>query len=51
MLQDINMGTDMEDLIREVGYAEIRDLFIDEIEEEINKAYERGISFVESKLI
>ena len=41
---NIDLGTNIEDLIIALGYAEIRRVFEEEIEEEIQEAYKKGIS-------
>ncbi len=43
MLQQIDLGTDMEDLIREIEYKVIREIFEDEIEDERKEAYDEGV--------
>jgi len=41
---NIDLGTDIKDLILALGYTEIRRVFEEEIEEEIKEAYKKGIS-------
>ena len=38
----VDIGTMMEDLIRDIGYSEVRKIFEEEIEEEIKEAYQKG---------
>lgn len=38
----VEIDTDMEELIHDIGYTEIRKIFEAEIEEEIDMAYEKG---------
>lgn len=40
--QNLYISTDIEDLIRAIGYAEIREIFEDEIEQECDEAYKKG---------
>ena len=38
----IYLSTDMEELIRAIGYTEIREIFSDEIKQECDEAYSNG---------
>ena len=38
-----DLGTNMEDIIRGIGYDEIRTIFEDIIEEEVTESYEKGV--------